>query len=346
MSNIRHYFSALLKKINPSDERARLAADLPGEVREWLKDKDDLETSSPHTRLSGSYARSTAVLDIKDVDMLLFLPDSQLERTPNAVLLEVKKALDDYPDATAEASGQRRSVHLEFPNLGLHLDIVPAVAHQGIDESLKVPDRPATEWIESDPLGYAARLSGLNGSNGGKVVRLIKLIKAWRDVQMKARRPKSYVLEVMILYAVEDGHILTENRSFAQITGDFFSYIAAKYDDLMENGKEAPRIRDPQISSHLITRGWERSHFETFMRRIREARRASEKALNADNDEDRCREWEKVFVDLWPLEGEAKQAAESEAKAVQPGVTRVTSAGLVLGATKPGIPTRQTKYHG
>ena len=45
----------------------------------------------------GLYARETAVGDIKDVDVLLLLHEDQLERTPNAVLLAVKKMLGDTP---------------------------------------------------------------------------------------------------------------------------------------------------------------------------------------------------------------------------------------------------------
>ncbi len=345
MPNMRHYFNALLKNINPSNERSELARDLPGKVRDWLKDHS-FETSSPHTRLSGSYARWTAILDIKDIDVLLFLPDSQLERTPNAVLREVKKVLGDYPDATAETTGQRRSVHLEFTKLDVHLDIVPAIAEEGLGKLLEVPDRPAQEWIDSDPLGYASRLSKLNQDNGGKVVRLIKLIKAWRDIQMKTRRPKSYVIEVMILYAFEDGSLTSEGLSLHKITANFFAHIAAKYDDLMENGKEAPRIPDPQIQTNFITRGWARSHFETFMRRAREAKRASQRAIDTETEEGASEQWEKVFGELWPSEEEAKQTAELEAASVQPGVAKIASSGIVVSGGKASITTQPTKYHG
>src|SRR6266700_4023571 len=50
-----------------------------------------IATKSPHTQLSGSYSRHTAIGTIPDVDVLLFVREDQLERTPNAVLLEVHK---------------------------------------------------------------------------------------------------------------------------------------------------------------------------------------------------------------------------------------------------------------
>lgn len=341
MSDIRHYFSALLKNINPSPERRDLAQSYPATVRDWLK-QHSFKTIGPHTRLSGSYARFTAIQDIKDVDILLFLPESELERTPNAVLRDVKKALDEFPDAKVDVSGQRRSVRMDFSKPEIQLDIVPSVALDDVDKPLEIPDRPAKEWIDSDPLGYAQRLSDLNQENGEKVVPLIKLIKAWRDIQMKTKKPKSYVIEVMIVYAIEGGHLILENSSYAKITADFFAYIADKYDSLMENGKEAPRIKDPQISKHLITRGWERSHFETFMRRIRESSTASAKAI----EEGDMSKWKKVFLDLWPSEDEAKKAAKAEASSIQPGATAISSAGLVIGSSQPAISTRPTKYHG
>lgn len=348
MATTRFHFAALLKKVNPSDERLKLAQNRPGEVREWLKEHK-FETKNPHSRLSGSYARNTAILDIKDVDVLVFLPEEQLDRTPNAVLLEVKKVLDGFPGANVETSGQRRSVRMDFPDENLRLDIVPVVAKDGLDKPLSVPDRPAEKWIKSDPLGYAERLSRVNQENNSKLVPLVKLIKAWRDVQMKVRRPKSYVLEVMALYAVENGDIVLNGESTAQNLADFFAHIATKYDDLMENGKESPRIPDPMIPTNFITKHWDRSHFETFMRRIREADKAAQKALKTDDDDAASAEWAKVFGEYWPTADEAKAEAKKQAQVavVTPGKTKVTSTGGVAGYGSAGtIATAATSFHG
>lgn len=344
MPSMRHHFRALLKNINPSQDRLDLASSLPGDVRTWLKEHD-FKTSAPHTRLIGSYGRSTAILDIKDVDILLFLPESELDRTPNAVLLEIGKLLADYPDATINTVGQRRSIRLEFPEHGLHLDIVPAVLSGSLEEPLKVPDRPQAEWVDSDPLGYGKRLSNLNGEKGGKVVHLAKLAKAWRDVQMKVRRPKSYVLEIMVLYASEGGDITFDGESTESTLGQFFAHIVEKYRDLMDNGKEAPRIRDPQIPNHFITKGWERAHFETFMRRIREADKEAQKALAAETVATAEEHWKAIFGELWPTPEEVKAAALEETSRYQPGRAVVGASGLVVGS-KTGVVSQPTKFHG
>ena len=172
----------------------------------------------------------------------------------------VKRILDDYPDATAVASGQRRSVHLEFPTHDLHLDIVPAVAENGIEAPVKVPDRPLKEWIDSHPLGYREKLTALNQKHGERLRPLIKLVKAWRDVQMTIRRPKSYVLEVMVYHAVNDGEVTLVGNSTATNFAHFVSHVTAKVRGLLEEGKEAPRVSDPETAAR-ISAGWQRSHF-------------------------------------------------------------------------------------
>lgn len=92
---------------------------------------------------------------------------------------------------------------------------------------------------------------------------LIKLLKAWRDEQMKRRRPKSYVLEVILLEGVQDGDLVLCDRGAAENVHDALVYITDRFEQLMNEGKEAPRIADSQIPTSFITKGWERAAFET-----------------------------------------------------------------------------------
>jgi hypothetical protein len=343
MPNMRHYFNALQKKIEPPDERVQRASSRVGDVREWLA-QHEFKTQSPHTRLSGSYSRFTAIELIPDVDVLLFVPVEQLERTPNAVLLELHRVLKEYPTAQVNTEGQRRSVRLELPADDLCLDIVPAVAARGLDHVLKVPDRPQQEWIQSDPLGYAERLTRVNQAHGGKLVPLAKMLKAWRDEQLLRRRPKSYVIEVMLLRAVEEGNLVLCDHSSAENVRDALVYVTDKYETLMDEGTAAPRIPDPQIETHFITKGWERSHFETFMRRAREARRAAERAIAAEDEVAASQDWKLVFGSRWPTDDEVKRAIRQEAALHQPG-SKIAATGRVIGGPAL-IATRPTRFHG
>ena len=343
MATCRFAFDALLKKINPSSGRVDVAKRLHGEVRDWLEEHE-YETCSPHSRLIGSYARHTAICDIKDVDVLVFLPESALDRTPESVLRELKGVLQEYPNATVETSPQRRSIRMDFPEEDCTIDIVPAVAKDGIEKPLQIPDRRQREWIRSDPLGYGDTLSAANADHGRKLVPEVKLSKAWRDEQMQRRKTKSYLLEVIVYQAVTGGVITLAGKSTAQNLCDFFEYIEAKWRSLMDEGSGTPRVRDPQLGTILK---WERSHFETFMRRIREAARAARKALDAESNEDAAKEWEKVFGDLWPTPEEVEEVAQRAAANAQPGDAFVSATGAVGTLTSVGgIRSRATTFHG
>lgn len=343
MATCRFAFDALLKKINPSPDRVDVVSRLHGEVRDWLEDHD-YETCSPHSRLIGSYARHTAICDIKDVDVLIFLPKSTLDRTPESVLRELKKVLQEYPNSTVETSPQRRSIRMDFPEEDCTIDVVPAVAEDGIAEPLWIPDRRQQEWIRSDPLGYGDTLSAANANHGKKLVPQVKFSKAWRDVQMARRKTKSYLLEVIVYQEVTNGAITLSGKSTAQNLCDFFEHIEAKWRSLMDQGSGTPRVRDPQLGTILK---WERPPFETFMRRIREAAKAARKAVDAASDEDAAKEWEKIFGDLWPTPEEVEEEAQRAAADAQPGNAFISSTGAVGTLASVGaIRSRTTTFHG
>ncbi len=339
MNFIRYYFSALLSKIEPSSERKKIAKEYPAKVRDFLK-KNEFETAAPHTRLSGSYRRSTAILDIHDVDVLLFVPESRCEDTPNALLIAAKKALDAYPSSQVEVSSQRRSVRLKFEDPDFFLDIVPAVASDGLDEALLVPDRPSKEWIPSDPLGYAHSLSELNQDSYEKAVPLVKLMKAWRDSNFLNRRPKSYLLEVMVFHLINDRKIELEGQGYGAIVAQIFAFWEQEYANLV-----VPAVKDPKISENNLAKNWGRSYFETFMRRVKEASRASSEALEETNEERASELWAKIFKELWPSQSEAKAAALAEAASISPGSAGVGAGGSVLSKA-PSVVSQPTRYYG
>lgn len=343
MADSRFAFDALLRKINPSSDRVDLVKDLHADVRGWLAEHE-YETCSPHSRLIGSYARHTAICDIKDVDVLVFLPASALDRTPNSVLRELKKVLEEYPDSTVETSPQRRSIRMDFEQKSCTIDIVPAVSKEGIEQPLWIPDRHQEEWIRSRPLGYGKALSAVNANHSRMLIPEMKLGKAWRDVQMQRRKTKSYLLEVIIFHAVASGAVELTGKSTAQILCDLFEHIASKWKSLMDDGSGAPQVSDPQLGTPLE---WERSHFETFMRRVREAAKAARRAIDAESDDDAADEWKKVFGDLWPTPEEVDQEAGRAAQASQPGSAFVSAAGAVgTAASVGGFRSRATTFHG
>src|SRR5258706_11726663 len=118
MVTLTDHSRVLLSAIEPDEERLSLAQSIPGEVREFLKHSTDIITTEPHSRLAGSYARHTAINNIKDVDIILLIDDSYRDGSPEDALLATFSALyklPDYLSDSGEASvrrKQRRSVNI------------------------------------------------------------------------------------------------------------------------------------------------------------------------------------------------------------------------------------------
>jgi tRNA nucleotidyltransferase (CCA-adding enzyme) len=120
MHTLPHHFEKLLKAMQPPDNRLTAARDLPPKVRDYLKGCTDVVTVSPHTRLAGSYARSTAAGDVKDVDILVILDQDYQKAEPSLALTALGEAKAGLPEALGYDEGevetltQRRSHHMYF----------------------------------------------------------------------------------------------------------------------------------------------------------------------------------------------------------------------------------------
>src|SRR5215218_1712687 len=301
MLTLSEYFTEFISNIEPPAHRLAVAKDIPNEVRRYLKDSGDFETVDPHSRLTGSYKRHTAVHNIKDVDFLVFVHYEGEKPKPTDVLKELRAALDDLPETLGYGGraqtlrGQRRSVHVEFDDEDFHLDVVPALIPNGTDAKLLVPDRTWARWVDSHPLGYGKALSELNAASGKKLVPLIKMFKHWRTFQMQRNRPKSYWLECLVYRHVDRGWVTTDSKSYAELFTDLLRSVHGRVRDKLDNGG-VPTIPDPMLGNNVAF-NWERSAFESFMRRLDESIGWAEQALRKDQDQlDEAVElWQKVL---------------------------------------------------
>ena len=306
MNSLREHFLTLLTNIQPKSDRVSLATDLPSKVRDFLKDSEKIITIEPHTRLSGSYARDTAIKQIKDVDILLFVDAKYKDGEDSAktVINKLVNALGGLPKFLGDENGQvelkrqRRSVlvHVTLSGEGFDIDVVPSIYEGDSPTPLDVPDRDLSEWISSDPLGYKQSLSDINQEQNEKIVPLIKMFKHWRDVKMKYRKPKSYWLECMVYKHAKANNLKVEDASYGEL---FHSLLTSVYDDFIdawEKEDSVPSIKDPMLSNN-VAKSWTRSEFDTFMSRIEESKNWAARALNAEEEEKSIELWQKVFND-------------------------------------------------
>jgi hypothetical protein len=350
MLTLSKHFDLLLSKIEPPEDRRIHAQQIPADVRNYLKEHDELITVMPHSRLAGSYARHTAIGDIKDVDVLILVHNDYVVGKPSVVLSILSRVLEGLPAALGttgevEFRHQRRSIHVCFANLDFHLDIVPVAMPKGIDEPLQVPDRTWQKWCETHPLGYQTWLSRLNEVHGGKVVPLIKIVKYWKDCQFVYKRPKSYWLECLIVRHINKGWVATNGLSYAELFTNLLASIYDRFEDYLDDpDAKPPRIPDPMLGNNVAF-NWERSHFEGFMARVKESRNWAQRALALGDDQTEAAEllWQKVFDTTFPTTAEVEAKAYIEAW--KTGNVFVTPEGRVLPSRPVATPVVQSPKH-
>lgn len=350
-------FDEFKSRIEPKPERAKKAQDMPAKVRQHLEDHEGFATEDPHTRLAGSYARRTAIKDIKDVDILVFADRATWCDEPIPTMLDALfKALKDLPDTLGEGETpklrrQRRSINVRLPESDLDLDIVPVLkTTDSLDDMLEVPDREWDEYVFTHPLGYACLLSGLNGDNGGKVVPLVKMFKHWRDIHFQRMKPKSYWLESIAVRHVARGWVTTEDKYYGEIVADLFDSIYEKFQPALDDadGEETPFVPDAKLKNHVAW-NWKRSGFKTFMARLDESRGWARRAVETGDEAEAVRLWKKVFgADWFPSTEELNKGLEQLA-AKSPVVTptgRVLFDARAAGVVAAAVQAPPTRFYG
>lgn len=167
----------------------------------YLREKlTQLLTVEPQhgAKLSGSYARSTAVRPLDDVDIFLVLrPTASCDpdrHSPAQALAVVKGALERIYDGKV-ARRQNRSVNIEFSGTGVAYDVVPAfVSAPGV---FRIPDFRAGAWIRTNPERHKELSVHHNAATSGELKPLTKALKHWNRRLPESAQLRSFLLEVM-----------------------------------------------------------------------------------------------------------------------------------------------------
>lgn len=241
----------------------------------------------------------------------------------------------------------RRSVHVYFENEDFHLDIVACIAPDGFDEPIWVPDRGYDTWIESHPLGVVKLIKELNDEHGDKFRPLVRLFKHFRNYQMDTCKPKSYWLVAMVIEAVRKNKI-DMDEPIAVVFAGLVDHLYWKYKSTFDRTDDAtPNIKDPMLE-HNVSPKWDRSHFETFVRRLDDGRQWAARALEEDDQGKAIELWQKVFgAENFPTT--VDEYAKQQASLRQPGDSVVTGAGIILPGRSVALQATQvppTKFYG
>ncbi len=307
MAILNPCFEELISAIEPDKEIKEYAQEAHAPVRDYLKQDPDFKDFFINSFLYGSYKRSTAVGDIEDIDIAVitnFDPNDQ-SHTPSEVLRRLKKALNNYYEIEDNTEYQRKSIKVkdalpENQETEISLDVIPAIAPNGEDDVLLVPDRELRKWVSSHPkahLDYATNLNKENNS-GGRYIPLVKLMKWWWKYQseqtwpQKKHKPKGFWVECLTGLCFDPS-----KEDWAEHFIFVLENILAKYGDY----SMVPDLPDPGLSGSSIKTSMTAKEYQEFIEIVESNLREARRAYADTNKLTSSVLWQKVFGKNFPL---------------------------------------------
>lgn len=288
---------ALLTRIRPAQERLQLAHNLPTALRDHLRTSARIQTAPPHTRLGGSYARHVSTHQIKDVDILVLVDGSYRRLGPQRLLDDLETAVKGFAarrkPGRVERRRQRRSVRVTFSDEEFYVDLVPAMAPEGPDGVLQIPDREEDRWVRTASLRYGTLFSDLNAQAGGKLVHLVLLLRHWQLERCRNVRVKGFWLEALAVHLLRAGRFNAINRSLLEVTADAFDALYA-YCLTAKRGGTVPVIPDPVLNTNVAAL-WAKNEFDAFFDRLDDAHTSLGSARAAGTENDAILAWQEIF---------------------------------------------------
>lgn len=348
MQTMDSYFEDLRKSIEPQKARKKEAQKADDPVRDHLETHESFAERHVTTFLYGSYKRSTAIGDIKDVDIVV-ITNFTTDDDPIDVLDELKDALAELYDEP-DLADQRRSIRVDrplpdVPDSELTLDVIPAIYQDEDDPDgpLWVPDRDKKCWVPSHPKGHIAYSSGLNEVSHQKraFVRLTKMMKWWWKYQFESRKPKvasherkpkGFWIEVMTGEYAD-----LSKESYPELIVALLENAFNKFKSFRTTGK-MPELPDPGLHDYqekkyrTVRTSMTDDEFEFFLEVLEESLDWAKKALNASSEHEASKYWRKFFGDTFKL-------APADTKAESLLETAVTPGGLSF-PNKPIAPRK------
>jgi hypothetical protein len=147
----------------------------------------------------GSVAKHTYVDGLSDIDSLLLVNGSDLEKdSPQKILVRLGTIARASLRDVAEITTGQMAVTIRF-NDGMVLQVLPAI--KADDGTLRVPSSRRDGWSHIDPEAFRTALTKRNQECGGKLVPTIKLAKSIIGQMPEAQRLSGYHVESLAIAA-------------------------------------------------------------------------------------------------------------------------------------------------
>lgn len=281
-------FKELLADIEPSPTTKTAASNAHLAVRRHLRDHPDFGARRTGDFLSGSYSRDTAIrpkrteegVERADVDIII---ETNYDTTdhPDDVLQDVSDALEG---GFVVERINKRSVRVVTANA--EIDVVPVIPNW---QSYMIPDRDLGEWNSTNPPAHNQWSTDRNAEFDGRFKPLVKMFKWWRRENKTGKRPKGFVLEVLV------GRFAPRNEThYGEAFAQMLQNIHDEYEALADASIK-PHIEDPGLAGNNIIRRTSMTDWKNFLARIRVHAGYARRAQDEDDMAEATRLWRHLF---------------------------------------------------
>ncbi len=306
-------FNELLTDIEPSSTTKANASSGHQGIREHLEFHDRYDRFV-RAFLSGSYARDTAIRptatadgqERPDVDIIV-VTNHTPEDHPDTVLRAVARALESGEDPYTVERINKRSVRVV--TWAAEMDVVPVIEAGG---AFMIPDRETGRWKLTNPPAHTAWSSQQNVVFDGRFKPLVKLFKAWRRANPSGKRPKGFVLEVLVAQYAPKGE-KHWGEAFTQLLENIYKAYGASAALGMK-----PTIDDPGMFGNDILSKVTATQWKDFIEKVRVYADVARRAQSTDDMEEATRQWRRVFGDRFRSTSTLARAASASGFAVAP----------------------------
>jgi hypothetical protein len=285
-TTIRGGFDQLRSNLEITDLQSTTVATRQTKVREAVERGLTVLDSF----LAGSYARSTMIGPLKDVDLdiVMVLHSGYFaENSAASLLAKVCDALKQTYPTTPSISPNGQAVTITFTDF--KVDIVPGFYRQ--NGGYLIPNANNGTWISTDPTVHATFLTAANKAHNDNLVPLVKMMRAWNRINNLGF--VGFYLELMTTRILTNVRIDSFPSGMRYVFGHGQEKVKLKQIDPAGFDNQVNPLRTAQTVDDAVAKFV--TAYSTALK-AEELDRASQ--IRAATDE-----WRKIFGDYFPSYG-------------------------------------------
>jgi len=354
-------------KLQISKTQRTLAEERYLAVGTWLsKDEALFNGADIEIYPQGSLSISTTVKPLSkqeyDLDLVCQINQTWRGKNPLKLLDSIEKRLKDNKKYEGMVERKNRCIRLNYAN-EFHMDILPAHPADNTSTSVKVPDRKAKDWKDSNPKGYTgwfnersfqykallekrADIEPLpydeDFERKPPLKRAVQLIKRYRDIFFE-NEPESAPISIVLTTLA--GQIYEGQASVYEAISSILDGILLR---LPKNGTRLV-VLNPTNKKEDLSERWE-GHPELYKSFVTFIQRFKEKwdQLNEMRGIHEIAEELKALFGENVINDSIQEHAEYMEKARKSNQLGVFATGMLVAATKEEnvIPMRENTFYG